>query len=61
MKIEVLQAALDDKPLIRRMLEFYEYDFSEYENTNVDSHGRANPILAFFKVSGELQPGFPYK
>ena len=39
MKIEVIQAALDDKPLIQRMFEFYQYDFSEFDDADLDSHG----------------------
>lgn len=39
MKIEVLPASVDDKPLIQRMMELYQYDFSEFENTDLDSHG----------------------
>jgi predicted acetyltransferase len=39
MKIEVTQAAIDDKHLIQRMLEFYQYDFSEFDDADLDSHG----------------------
>ena len=39
MHIEVIPASLDDKPLLQRMLELYEYDFSEFEGTDLDSHG----------------------
>ncbi len=39
MKIEVTPATLDDKPLLQRLLEFYQYDFSEYDDTDLDTHG----------------------
>lgn len=39
MKIEVTQAALDDKSILRQMMELYSYDFSEYEDTDLDEHG----------------------
>lgn len=39
MQIEVSSATIDDKPLIRRMMELYQYDFSEFENSDLDSHG----------------------
>jgi predicted acetyltransferase len=37
--IDVARASVEEKPLIQRMLELYEYDFSEYEGTDLDSHG----------------------
>jgi predicted acetyltransferase len=39
MKIEVSPASIDDKPLIQRMMQFYLYDFSEFGNSDLDSHG----------------------
>jgi predicted acetyltransferase len=39
MKIDVSQASIDDKPLIQRMMELYQYDFTEFEDTDLDSHG----------------------
>lgn len=39
MNIVVTQASLDDKPLLQRLMEFYQYDFSEYENSDLDSRG----------------------
>ncbi len=38
-KIEVSPASIDDKSLIRRMMELYQYDFSEFENSDLDSNG----------------------
>ncbi len=39
MKIEVIQASLEDKPILQRMMELYQYDFSEYDESDLDSHG----------------------
>lgn len=39
MSVDVLPASLEDKPLIQRMMELYQYDFSEYEGTDLDEHG----------------------
>ena len=30
---------MEDKPIIQRMLELYQYDFSEFEGTDLDAHG----------------------
>jgi hypothetical protein len=38
--IEVLEATVDDKPVVRRLLELYSHDFSEFTGTDVDAHGR---------------------
>ena len=39
MKIEVSPASVDDKSLVQRMMELYQYDISEFENSDLDSHG----------------------
>lgn len=39
MEIEVTQASLDDKPILQRMMEFYQYDFSEYDDNDLDLNG----------------------
>jgi len=39
MKVEVTHVAPDDKPLLQHMMEFYQYDFSEYNDSDLDSHG----------------------
>jgi len=38
MNIEVLPAALQDKPLLQRMMELYQYDFSEFDGADLDAH-----------------------
>jgi predicted acetyltransferase len=39
MEIDLLPATINDKPVLRNLMELYEYDFSEYENSDVDDHG----------------------
>jgi predicted acetyltransferase len=39
MSIEILPASISDKPLIQKMMELYQYDFSEFMNTDLDAHG----------------------
>jgi predicted acetyltransferase len=39
MEIDLQPASINDKPVLRNLLELYQYDFSEYENSDVDEHG----------------------
>jgi predicted acetyltransferase len=39
MEIDLQPASINDKPVLRNLLELYQYDFSEYENSDVDQHG----------------------
>ncbi len=39
MNIEITQATLDDKPVLRRMLELLSYELSSFEGTDVNAHG----------------------
>ena len=39
MNIEISLATLADKPLIQRLMELYQYDFSETEGNDLDQHG----------------------
>jgi predicted acetyltransferase len=39
MNIEVQQASLEDKAILRNLLELYAYDFSEFDQCDVDAHG----------------------
>lgn len=39
MAVEVIEAAAGDRTVVRRLLQFYHYDFSEFDDTDVDSHG----------------------
>jgi predicted acetyltransferase len=37
--VEVIQAELGDKPVLRHLLELYQHDFSEFVDADVDEHG----------------------
>lgn len=37
--IQVREAAADEKPILRQLLELCEYDFSEFEGTDAGPHG----------------------
>src|SRR5512138_650387 len=39
MNIEVQQASLEDKVVLRNLMELYAYDFSEFDQCDVDEHG----------------------
>ena len=39
MKIEILSASIADKPIMRQMMELYQYDLSEFINTDLNQHG----------------------
>ena len=39
MKIEITEATLDDKPVLRRLLEFKDYELSPFDNSDVNEHG----------------------
>lgn len=39
MALDVSPAAFEEKVLIRRMMELYNYDFSEFDGADLDAHG----------------------
>src|SRR6202035_1441616 len=39
MPVEVIEAVEDDRTVIRRLLQLYHYDFSEFDGSDVSSHG----------------------
>jgi predicted acetyltransferase len=39
MYVEVTEALDDDRTVIRRLLQLYHYDFSEFDGSDVNSHG----------------------
>ena len=39
MDLEVNRASLEDKCILRNLLELYAYDFSEFDHADVDNHG----------------------
>jgi predicted acetyltransferase len=38
-QVEVLEATIEDKTVIRRLLELYQHDFSELDGADVDNYG----------------------
>ncbi|BAZ51756.1 hypothetical protein NIES4103_44140 [Nostoc sp. NIES-4103] len=57
MGIEVLPASITDKPLIQRMMELYQYDFSEIEGTDLNKHGYFGyPYLDYYWVEADRYP-----
>ena len=42
MDVEVIEAALADKPVLRNLLELYQHDFSAFDDGDVDAHGLYN-------------------
>jgi predicted acetyltransferase len=39
MAVEILNASIDDKSLLQKMMELYQHDLSEFTKTNLDKHG----------------------
>jgi predicted acetyltransferase len=39
MKLELREPSRSDRVLIRRMMELYLHDFSEFDNSDLDEHG----------------------
>ncbi|MCU1465149.1 MAG: hypothetical protein JWM72_1077 [Actinomycetia bacterium] len=55
--IEVLEATVEDKPVLRRLLELYLHDFSELTYADVDAHGRFGyPYLDLYWTEPERRP-----
>ncbi|MHC5600007.1 MAG: GNAT family N-acetyltransferase [Nostoc sp.] len=55
--MEVLSASIDDKPLIQQMMELYQYDFSEFENKDLNEHGYFGyPYLDYYWVESDRYP-----
>jgi predicted acetyltransferase len=38
--VDVREATIDEKPVVRQLLELYSHDFSEFNGADVDDHGR---------------------
>ncbi|MBE9005660.1 GNAT family N-acetyltransferase [Fortiea sp. LEGE XX443] len=57
MYVEVLSASIYDKPLIQRMMELYQYDFSEFEDKELNEHGYFGyPYLDYYWVEDNRYP-----
>ncbi len=66
MTLEIVQANIEDEPILQRLLELYQYDFSEFNDADVNVHGRygyqyldrywteLGRYAYLIKVSGEL-------
>jgi len=39
MELEVIEASISDKPVLRNLLELYQHDFSAFDDSDVDEHG----------------------
>ena len=39
MEFNLVAATEDDRPVLRRLVELYQYDFSEFDQADVDAHG----------------------
>ena len=39
MDVEVVEALDDDRTVVRRLLQLYHYDFSEFDGSDVNPHG----------------------
>src|SRR5215475_7039915 len=39
MRVEVVEALDDDRTVVRRLLQLYHYDFSEFDGSDVNQHG----------------------
>ncbi|BAY77912.1 hypothetical protein NIES25_43820 [Nostoc linckia NIES-25] len=57
MYVKVLSASIDDKPLIQRMMELYQYDFSEFEDRDLNEHGYFGyPYLDYYWIERDRYP-----
>jgi predicted acetyltransferase len=55
--VEVVEAAPEDKPVVRQLLELYQHDFSEFEDADVDRHGfYGYPYLDHYWTEHERHP-----
>ncbi len=39
MQVEIAPAPAGDKPILQRMMQLYQYDFSEFDGADLDAHG----------------------
>ncbi|WP_309412171.1 hypothetical protein [Brevibacillus laterosporus] len=39
MKIELVKVSLQQKMILRHLIELYQYDFSEFDHADVNEHG----------------------
>jgi predicted acetyltransferase len=57
MTVALVQASIHDKTVLRRLLQFYHYDFSEWNGDDVDEHGEfAHRYLDHYWTDPGSQP-----
>ena len=51
MNVQIVPAERDQKSVLRQLLELYNYDFSEYDDEDVNEHGwyRAPTFLGYWR------------
>jgi predicted acetyltransferase len=55
--VEIVAAAIADKPVLKRLLELYLHDFSEFDRADVDARGRFSyPYLDPYWTEPERHP-----
>ena len=61
MDVQVVPASEADKPVIRRLLQLYLYDFTEFQPRDVDEHGEfAYPYLDHYWAPAEGEERLPF-
>jgi len=57
MDIEITHATVNERPVLRQLLELYQYDFSEFDNADLSSMGLYDyPYLDHYWVEQERTP-----
>src|SRR5207247_384167 len=61
MEIEVTPAPAEAKPVVRRLMELYRYDFTEFIPDDVNEHGEYGyPYLDHYWAPDERETRFPF-
>jgi predicted acetyltransferase len=69
MNVEIKQIVYEDKPILQNLMELYQYDFSEFDNSDVNRYGlfgykyldnywTENGRFAFFIITNDKLAGF---
>ena len=57
MAIDIVPAAIGEKPVLRHLIELYRYDFSEFDGSTLDEHGEFGyPYLDHYWTEPERHP-----
>lgn len=55
--VEVTPAEVGDEPVLRRLMELYRHDFSEFDDGDVGDHGTFGyPFLALYWLESHRHP-----